>query len=125
MVWPMDQYYLDTLTAYGEDSYKTFHNKLAGEMKAWYKLFPPVPPEHEGMPLGHVLSGDPAARAAGGSQVRQAEMCFNTEEDDNNLTHSEQPAQQSTDSRSGVTSSKPTASELAVTPPTPTGTKNA
>ncbi len=79
MVGPLDQYYSDTLAAYGEVSYKTFHNKLARKMKAWYERFPPVPPEpvtdDEGVPLGHVL-GDPAARAAGGSQVRQAERCF-------------------------------------------------
>ncbi len=129
MVGPLDQYYLDTLTAYGEVSYKTFHNKLASKMKAWYERFPPVPPEpvtdDEGEPLEQVFSGDPAASAAGSSQVRQAEWCFNTEDDDNVSTHSEQPAKQSTDSPSGVTSLKPAAMESAGTPPTPIGTKNA
>ena len=98
-------------------------------MKAWYERFPPVPPEpvtdDEGEPLGQVLGGYPAARAAGGSQVRQAERCFNTEDDDDVVTHSEQPAQQSTDSPSGVTSLKSAALESAGTPPTPTRTKNA
>ncbi len=129
MVGPLNQYYADTLAAYGEVSYKTFHNKLAREMKAWYERFPPVPPEpvtdDEGEPLGQVLGGDPAAHAAGGSQVRQAVRCFNTEDDDDVVIHSEQPAQQSTDSSSGVTSLKPAASESAGTPPTPTRTKNA
>ncbi len=108
MVGHLDQYYADTLAAYGEVSYKTFHNKLASKMKAWYKRFPPVPPEpvadDEGEPLGQVLSGEPATLATGGSQVRQAMLWFNTEDDGNVVTHSEQPAQQSTDSPSGVTS---------------------
>ena len=129
MVGPLDQYNTDTLTAYGEVSYKTFHNKLACKMKAWYERFPRVPPEpvtdDEGVPLvEQVLGGDPAARAAGGSQVRQAERSFNTEDDDDDVTHSEQPAQKSTESSSGVPSSKPAASESAGTPPTPTATKN-
>ncbi len=129
MVGHLDQYYLDTLTAYGEVSYKTFHNEFARKMKAWYEQFPPVPPEpvtdDEGEPLGLVLGSEPAAHAAGGSQVRQAVQCFNTEDDDDVVTHSEQPAQQSTDSPLGVTSLKPTSSELAGTPPTQTRTKNA
>ncbi len=80
--------------------------------------------DDEGVPLvGQVLGGDPAARAAGGSLVRQAERCFNTDDDDD-VAHSEQPAQQSTESSSGVPSSKPTALESAGTPLTPTGTKN-
>ncbi len=71
MVGPLDQYYSDTLAAYGEVNYKTFQNKLAHKMKAWYKRFPPVPPEQvtndEGEPLRQVLGGEPAAHAAGGS----------------------------------------------------------
>ena len=107
---------------------KTFHNKLAREMKAWYKKFPPVPPnpvtDDEGVPMRQLLGGDPAASATGGSQVRQAELCFSTEDDDDNVTHSDQPAQQTTDSSSGVTSLKPAALDSEGTPPTPTGTKN-
>jgi hypothetical protein len=64
-------------------------------MKAWYERFPTVPPEDliddEGEPLGQVLGGDPAALPEGGSQVRQAMLCFNTE-DDGDVTHTEQPA---------------------------------
>ncbi len=73
---------------------------------------PPEPvTDDEGEPLGQVLGSEPAALAAGSSQVRQAMLCFNLEDDDNVVTHSEQPAQQSTDSPSGVTSSKPAALE--------------
>ncbi len=88
-----------------------------------------MPPElvtdDEGVPFaGQVLGSDPASRAAGGSQVPKAARSFNTEEDDDDVTLPEQPAQQSTESSSGVPSSKAAASELAGTPPTPTGTKN-
>jgi hypothetical protein len=126
MVGPFDQYYMDTLADYGEVSYKTFHKKLAREMKAWYEKFPPVPPEletdDEEVTLGQGLGGDSAARAADGSSVRKAVRSFNADEDEDDDTHSVQDAQQSTELSSGVPTSKPAAPESAGTPPTLSGT---
>ena len=129
MVGPFDQYYSDTLADYGEVSYKTFHKKLAREMKAWYEKFPPVPPEletdNEEVPLGQGQDGDSAARAADGSSVRKAARSWNADEDEDDDTHSVQDAERSTESSSGVPTSKPAEPESAGTPSTPSGTNTA
>ncbi len=90
-------------------------------MKKFYSKFPPgiqdPKTEDEEQPLGR----EPAALPVGSSQVCLAMLCFNTQDDDNVDTCAEQPAQPSTDSRSGAASLKPANSESAATPPTPTG----
>ena len=121
MVGPLDQYFADAVAAYAEVSYKTFHKKLAREMKTWYERFPAVPPEpqtdDEGLPLAS------AALPAEGTQVRPAQRCFNMEdEDDEGETPQEETAAlHQTDPASGAASPAPAAAESAAT----TGTKKA
>ncbi len=104
---------MDALVAYGEVNYKTFHNKMASEMKKFYEKFPPVVPDpetdDEGLPLeGHVLGSEPAALPAVGSHVRLAARSFNTEDDDDVDLNStlDKAVPQPTDSPSGVASLK-------------------
>ena len=91
--------------------------------------FPPVPPEletdNEEVPLGQGRDGDSAARAADGSSVRKAARSWNADEDEDDDTHSVQDAQRSTESSSGVPTSKPAAPNSAGTQPPPSGTNNA
>ncbi len=73
-------------------------------------MLPEPKTNDEGQPIS------PAALPTGGSQVRQAPLCFSVEDEDEAVTPTEEPSTITTDFASEAASSTPAASQSAATP---------